>query len=221
MEESQIINGRLVKAFSCYFNNVPQEMREYQKKVFEKFGMHINQGLGIGHHNQFLNSVMKKESDVYLIFDIDAIPLQPGLFEYMVNQLADDNSIIGNEQAANHVDYRQVYAGVVAFGVTKVAYEKLGRPTFVGTAGRCDTGGEFTIAAKKLGMNVKLIPILTSLNKKWRCGENKWFGNGTIYGLETVDPLATNTKMIYHQFETPDVMQQIQFISRCKHILSK
>lgn len=215
MEESQIVNGRLVKAFSCYFSNVPKEMLEYQKKVFEKFGMHINQGLGIGHHNRFLNSVMQKDSDVYLIFDIDAVPLKPGLFEYMVDQLSDDNSIIGNEQSANHIDYRVLYAGVVAFGVTKTVYEKLGKPTFVGTAGRCDTGGEFTLAAKKLGVNVKLIPILSSLTKKWRCGETKWFGNGTIYGTDM------DNKMVYHQFETPDVMQQIQFISRCKHILSK
>jgi len=215
MEESQIINGRLVKAFSCYFSNIPKEMREYQKKVFSKFGMHINQGMGSIHHNRYLNNIMQTiDSDIYLFFDIDAVPLKSGLYEYMVDELSDNNSIIGNEQAPNHIDYRQVYASVVSFGTTKVVYEKLGKPTFVGTAGRCDTGGEFTIAAKKLGVNVKLIPILSSLTKKWRCGENKWFGNGTIYGTD-------KDKLIYHQFETPDIMQQIQFISRCKYILSK
>jgi hypothetical protein len=207
--ESQIINGRKVTAFSCYYNNIPKNIVESQKKIFDKFNMHINQEK-TNHHASFLNSIMKNSDlDICVICDIDAIPLKNGIYEYIVEQISDDNSIIGPEQAPNHIDYKQIYAGVTFMGLTSKVYEKLGRPTFQGVAGRCDTGGELTIAAKKVGVNIKYFYIKSSLDKIWRCGD-KYFGHGTTY-----------EDWYYHQFEMPTLVYQIQFISKCNQILKK
>jgi len=211
MEKNTIIDGRLVKAFCCYFTNIPKEMVEIQKKVFDKFGMHLNQELSRVPHGIYMDNIMKNiDSDIYIFFDIDAIPLKPGLYEYMVEQIKDDNSLIGIEEAPNHVDYRNVYAGPACFGITRVVYDKIGKPTFMGKAGRCDTAGELTFAAQKHNVDVKLILIEKSMDRIWRCGENKWFGHGTFYD-----------GWVYHEFETPTLIYQMQFISRCKHVLSK
>ena len=209
--DTQTINGREVTAFACYFNNIPKDMIKYQRQVFDKFGMHLNQELETINHAHYLDTVMRKiDADIYVFFDIDAIPLKAGIYEYIVDKVKDNNSIIGVEEAPNHVDYRSVYAGPSCFGITKPAYEKMGNPTFAGKAGRCDVAGELTFAAKANDVNIHLFYIKSSYDNIWRCGENKRFGHGTTY-----------EDWVYHQFESPTMLYQIQFISKCKHVLAK
>jgi hypothetical protein len=212
-----IINGRHIQAFSCYMNNMPENVIEYQKKIFDLFHMELNQEFTIQpFHDYWLNEKIKAlDFDIVIFFDIDCIPLKPGLYEYIVDQISDNNSIIGVEQSswARNPDF--IYAGLPCFAFTKQVYEKMNKPTF-DLSENYDAGGEFTWRANEYGVNVKLFKITNSLNRKWKCG-NKRFGNGTIYD-----------DWLYHQFEvryysenTFEKIYTYQFIKKCKEIIEK
>jgi hypothetical protein len=166
-------------------------------------------------HSDYLDSKMNSDFDIIIFFDIDCIPLKPNLYEYLVDQVSDDNSIIGIEQAPNHINHNNIYAGPACFAISKKTFENLGKPSFK-LSDKVDTGGEFTISAKKNDVNVKLLNIVSSLNKKWKCGKKK-FGNGTNYD-----------DWIYHQFEVrvydnrpENQFGQYQFVNKCKEIMRK
>lgn len=211
---SQIVNNRELKIYTCYEKNIPPKVISYQKRVFDMFDMELEQELSNIHHPDYLTNKINSENfDIMVFFDIDCIPLKPGLYEYIVSQISDNNTLIGVEQAANHIDGNIKYAGPACFAISKIAYEKLGYPSFR-ISKLADTGGELTIAAKEKGVKVKYFKITSSLNKKWKCGKKR-FGNGTIYD-----------DWLYHQFEIRyDGFQgklcEYQFITKCKEILEK
>ncbi len=205
-----------IKIFSCYEDNISTKIISYQKKVFDLFNMELNQELTDKSHPDYLDYKINSEYfDIIIFFDIDCIPLKPNLYEYIVKQLSDNNSLIGVEQSANHIDKNYIFAGPACFAITKQVYEKLNKPSFRSTK-LTDTAGEITLAAKQNNVNVKLFKIKSSLNKKWKCG-NKWFGNGTIYD-----------DWLYHQFELGRYANhsdlkflEYQFITKCKEVLKK
>ena len=208
---TQIVNGREFQIYTCYNSNVSRELREDQKKVFDLFKMNITQELTPMHHPSWLDSKTKslKDFDVLVFFDIDAIPLKPGFYEYILDQIGDNNSIIGIEQAANHLDPNFVYAGAPCIAMTKIAYQKMGSPSFMNNH-RADTAGELTFAALEHGVDVKFFHITSSLTKQWKCGPDKYFGLGTVYD-----------DWLYHQFHAADIMSQMQFKNKANQILQK
>lgn len=214
---------RKIEAFSCHMNNLPEGVAEYQRKVFDFFEMEINQEISPHNtHHDWMNwKVKNTDFDIIIFFDIDCIPLKPGIYDHIFELVKDDNTIVGIEQANQDIDSNFVYAGPACFAFSRKTYEKLGRPTFDITK-NYDVGGEFTWRARELGVRVELFKIKSSLNKKWKCGE-KWFGNGTTY-----------EDWLYHQFEvrfypqvdtgiysltSEDKIRPFQFIQRCKKIL--
>ena len=216
MYKYNYIKNKKVGIFSCYFKNVSQDLITYQKKVFEYFNMVINQELendylinGIlapANHGKYLDRIIRTvDADIFIFFDIDAIPLKKELFEYIVNELSDNNSIIGVEQSLFNLQNR--YAGPACFGISKNIYEKLGSPSFCAIENLCDTAGLLTLKAKEYGINVKYFTIYDSINKLWKC-ENKWYGLGTNY-----------CNLIYHQFTAS--AHHLMFIEKCKTILNK
>jgi hypothetical protein len=215
MYKYNYIKDKKVGVFSCYFNNIHPDLLIYQKKVFEHFNMLINQELendylinGMlerANHGKYLDRIIKTvDADIFIFFDIDAIPLKNGLFEYIVNELSDNNSIIGVEQSFY---FQDKYAGPACFGISKNTYEKLGSPSFCPVENLCDTAGLLTLKAKEYGVNVKYFTIYDSFNKLWKC-ENKWYGLGTNY-----------CNLIYHQFTAH--AHYLMFIEKCKTILNK
>lgn len=205
-----------IKIFSCYQNNISSKIIDYQRQVFDLFNIDLIQEHTNLNHSDYLDSKMfDMNFDTIVFFDIDCIPLKPGIIEYISEQLSDNNSIIGVEQANQTIGSDFIFAGAPCFGVTKDVFLKLDKPSFRYT-NRGDTGAEFTHMSKDKGVNVKLFNIKTSLNKKWKCGEKR-FGNGTIYD-----------DLLYHQFEvrtySDDIGHKIneyQFIIKCKEILKK
>jgi hypothetical protein len=211
------INGRNVQVFSCYMNNIPERVVECQKQVFDTFNMELNQEFtDLSFHHDWMDQKIKSlDFDILIFFDIDCIPLKPKLYEYIVDQISDDNSIIGVEQVNQTRTPNFVYAAPACFGITKKVYEKLNSPSFK-LRDEYDCGGEFSWVAPKYGVNVKLFEITSSLNKKWKC-LNKRYGNGTTYD-----------DWLYHQFEirffdiaTQDKINAYQFIKKCKEIILK
>ena len=209
-----IINNRDIKVYTCYQYNISKKIINYQKMVFDNFNLPIEQEYTTLNHPEYLNSKLTSvDFDIIIFFDIDCIPLKNNIYEYIVNMIYDNNSIIGVEQSANHIDTNFIYAGPACFGITKEVYEKLGKPSFYDNK-NFDCGGEITYIARNNGINVKLFNITSSLNKKWKCG-NKFFGNGTIYD-----------DLLYHQFEVgryykypEEKILEYQYITKCKDIL--
>lgn len=213
-----IINGRNVQAYACYMKNIPENVIKYQKMVFDHFGMELNQELtNLAYHDYWLDEKINSLSDfdVLIFFDIDCIPLKHGLYEYIVDQIYDNNSIIGVEQVNQTRSPNFVYAAPACFGITKNVFNKMNKPSFRLTD-NYDCGGEFSWVAPKYNVNVKLFEITSSLNRKWKC-LNKRYGNGTIYD-----------DWLYHQFEVRyydqgsfEKIYSYQFIQKCKEILLK
>lgn len=210
-----IINGRDVQAFSCYMNNVPKKFVDSQKAVFDRFGMELNQELTyLPYHHQWLDNKIKTlDFDIIIFFDIDCIPLKPGLYEYIVDQISDNNSFIGAEQVNQTRSPDFVYAAPSCFGITKEVYEKMNRPSFE-LSDDYDCGAEFSLVAPKYGTDIKMFKITSSINKKWLCLDKR-YGNGTIYD-----------GWLYHQFEIrhcdfgdTEKRNANQFIEKCKNVI--
>jgi hypothetical protein len=209
----QIVNGREFQIYTCYNYNVSRELVQNQKKVFDLFNMEITQELTSIHHPIWMQNKVQslKDFDILVFFDIDCIPLKPGLYEYILEQIGDNNSIIGIEQARNDADQNSniIYAGPACLATSKIAYEKMGRPTYSDNH-RADSGGELTFAAKESGVNVKFFEITSSLTKEWKCG-NKYFGLGTTYDHDR----------LYHQFTAATLISNFQFNNKAQEILRK
>jgi hypothetical protein len=211
------INGRNVQAFSCYMKNIPPRAVEYQKKVFDTFGMELTQELtDQPFHDYWLDQKINSiDFDILVFFDIDCIPLKPNLYEYIVSQISDNNSIIGVEQVNQTRSPNFVYAAPSCFGITKSVFEKMGKPSFR-LQDEYDCGGEFSWVAPKYGVNVKLFEIVSSLNKKWKCLDKR-YGNGTIYD----DWLYHQFEIRYYDSSTHEKIYAYQFIKKCKEIIEK
>lgn len=211
------IKGRNVQVFSCYMDNIPENVVKHQKMVFDSFGMELNQEFtDMPFHDYWLDSKINSlDFDIVIFFDIDCIPLKPGLYEYIVDEISDNNSIIGVEQVNQTRSPNFVYAAPACFGVTKEVFEKMNKPSFR-LKDEYDCGGEFSWNAPNYGVNVKLFEITTSLNRKWKCLDKR-YGNGTTYD-----------DWVYHQFEIrfyehnlDSKLNSYQFIKKCKETINK
>ena len=213
----QIINGRRIEAFSCYMKNVPEKVPQYQKEVFDLFGMELTQELtDLPFHDYWLDyKINSLEFDIAIFFDIDCIPLKPGLYEYIVSKIEDNNSIIGVEQVNQTRSPDFVYAAPACFGITREVFEKMEKPSFR-LKDEYDCGGEFSWVAPNYGVDVKLFYIMSSLNKKWKCLDKR-YGNGTIYD----DWLYHQFEIRFHDFKSHEQIYAYQFIKKCKEIIKK
>jgi hypothetical protein len=207
---------RNIQAFTCYQNNISEKIINYQKDVFNLFGMNLIQEYTELDHPKYLDEkISTLNFDVLVFFDIDCIPLKPNFYDYIIQKLSGNNSILGVEQCCSSKDKNFVFAGAPCFAITKEVYEKLSKPSFIPTD-KFDTAAIFTQKARENNVDVKLIEIKTALNQKWMCN-GKYFGNGTIY-----------EDWLYHQFEVgrysnhSDIkIFEYQFVKKCKEVLNK
>ena len=188
-----------------------QDLYENQKKVFKYFSLHIDayykESLS---HAKFMDYALKNfESDIYIFFDLDCIPLNSNLYENIVNEILKDECIIGIEQSANHLNPNFIYAGPACFAITKDIYNKLNQASFDGTH-RSDIAQEYSYLCLENKIKIKFFEIVSNKNNKWKLGGNRFFGNGCIYKL--------NENLIYHQFQTHIIEEKEDFIKECKKI---
>ena len=205
----------VIKIFSPYKNNISQKIITHQKQVFDLFNINlIQEYTNLGHSGYLDDKINNTIFDYIIFFDIDCIPLKPGIIEYIVEKIKDKNTLIGVEHA-NQENSSFVYAGAPCFGISKEVFEKLDKPSFKYKPG-VDTAGEFTKQAREKNINVELFNIKSSLNKKWMCG-NKKFGNGTIFD-----------NWLYHQYEVGRYSKdshikilEYEFVKKCKEVLNE
>lgn len=101
------MNHRVV---SFYFDPMPNvhKIAEYQKTIFDYFGLNINQIFFPqtikDQHSELMSRYLKnlKEWDVVTLFDLDCIPTSSDTLDRALDIVKNGNTIYGNAQASNN-----------------------------------------------------------------------------------------------------------------------
>jgi hypothetical protein len=174
----------------------------------------FHQSLIFFSHAQACDEFIRDTSyDVYVMLDIDAVPLHPEALARVIDE-AIAGKLCGIIQRANHRNNdRHLYVGPAVMGVSRATLEKLGFPSFSETP-RADVGEEVTYRAQEKGVPLHFFRPCKVLGPKlWPLeGDEPAFGRGTVYADEHGKPI------FYHNFEIrlPEMYQL--FLSVCKHV---
>ena len=151
-----------------YMDNISQRTKELQSAVVSKYNKSnipfyaIKGQLRHGHFIDYfwkMNGVdveeikqlpvddkLKMDHDVIIFLDIDCIPLNSDVFDYMIEQ-ASKGKIIGNVQRSGHIDNdNHLFSAPSATAISKETFVKIGRPSAIETP-RSDVMEEYTWAA--------------------------------------------------------------------------
>jgi hypothetical protein len=185
---------------SLYWNEIPSEVAEKQKKVFDKFGYDIVQTKANIRHPDYMDWVMNNTSyDRYLFVDIDCIPLSRGVIEEALDKASGTTKLFGCAQASNHLApefNKNIYAAAFFILLTQDTYTKLGRPSFRETY-RSDVAAELTWNAREREIPVELwYPKRSKREMIWNLGDWGKYGEGSFYG-----PEGTDEEKIFHLFQ--------------------
>jgi len=205
-------NITLFEAFSYANSNISDEVCELQRAVFDKFNLPITQVKIDSNHGDFLTETAISCNSRYIIFfDVDCIPLVPNLYDIILDELKEDNCIIGIEQMCNHNPHNHLYAGPACLAFPVDLFKELGEPSLMQKGNRSDVGEELTWLCEENNYEVKLFKATSSEIPKWKLNNNRDFGIGTTYSHNSLD-------ILYHQFEIRK--SHSNFIAKCKSILS-
>lgn len=199
-----------VGIYSCAQNNVDTKVLEYQQKVFQKFGLTVQQDIISCSHGAYLNNIVNTTDKEYVIFfDIDCVPTTAKFYPIIKADM-EAGILSGAPGCANHFLPDEVYVHPCFMGFSMKLYNECDRPNFEdGHHG--DTAQSFTQKCTQLNKPVKYWEITDQGNQIWELKpKNMRFGHGTVF-----------ENMIYHQYQIRlggDI--QTQFIEKCKLILA-
>jgi hypothetical protein len=218
------------QTFSFYRPNARSEIVQMQKDVFAALCEPIEQVEDRCSHGKFLTDTLRSKVDqteAVVFFDLDCIPLKPGVVEKAVRAALRSHMIIGCAQQANHIEEEKIlmsvrkwpwalrkceslrrriwrrmgwdpyhfrnpliYAGPCFLVVPTAVYHQVGQPSLEPSP-RADVAGELTIACQERQVRVKCLQPTYCHVPKFKLGNTRRFGLGTIYG-----------HCIFHAFET-------------------
>lgn len=193
-----------MKVISFYNSNINPKVVEYQKKVFDHFGLPIEQIETGMRHPEAIDFYLKTADwDSVAIFDIDCIPLVNNLIE-IAEMGVQTGCLYGAAQCANHLnDF--VYCSPAFMCFKKATWLAAGKPSFVEGNG-FDVGGYFSSLVQML----LLYPTHVEA-PKWKLTPTEYFGNGTTYD-----------DIVYHAFESRyNNVSTSMFINKCKEVISE
>lgn len=207
-----------VGVYSPYQSNINSQIIEYQKKVFDKFDIKLNQILtsitNSKTHGTFLTEISTNEDVDYIVFfDIDAIPLKKDFLQISLNRILNKRAILGIEQFANHAKNSEIYAGPACFLISKKTYVEMNFPTYeTNDCGGYDCGQYLSILAKKKNVEINFFKFKECVIPRWRLDNKRRFGIGSTY-----------EDLVFHNFESRDhksgSLESDIFINKCKEIL--
>ncbi len=205
--------GSSVHIVSFYQQNIARVLVDYQKKVFDKFEVPLNQVLTEIHdHGAAIDDYMSAKPgwQFLILFDIDCIPLHASFLAQIFNYIAQGDTLFGVAQQAQHYPHRHVYAGPACMGLSRQLYESLGCPSFTATS-RGDVGEELTYLAEENGYQVKLLWPTSVYEPKWPLGSDRVFGIGTTYD-----------NVVFHSFQARNNLKSVMlFIRTCRRVLGQ
>lgn len=195
-----------------YNEKINPQVVELQKKVFNKFGLDINQikpSNWVSHGqsvDDFLNTITDP-NEIIVLFDIDCIPLDGEIVPTAIKWCSENIGIFSMAQKAMKLKNPIIHAAPAFMVFSKKTYDFLGRPTF-NTNLRSDCGAEMTHAARNLGVEIRMLyPNHVEVPHSYFDGYLQ-FGYGTTYGNK-----------IYHSFESR-FNKDSYFIKKCEEILN-
>lgn len=195
--------------YSCMQNNVDIAVLKYQRAVFEKFGLYIQQDVVSCSHGQYMNHIVNTVDKEYVIFfDVDCIPLTYEFYSILKADMESD-VLSGAPGCANHFLPDEIYVHPCFMGFSMSLYNQCDRPNFE-SGNHGDTAQSFTQKCIQLNKPIKYWEITDPGDEIWELKpKNMRFGHGTIF-----------ENMIYHQYQIRfGGDYQTQFINKCKLVL--
>lgn len=214
-------NGKELKIgiYTTYFASLDPRFISYQKKVFDKFGVEVNQILvepnllnrGFNSHGTLLTELSRNEDVDYLIFfDADAIPLKSNFIEVILDRIYGKHSIIGIEQHSNRLPNTIPYAGPACFAISKDTYNLLGQPAYNETT-RSDVAEELSYISRDKGVEINFFEFSSCEVPCWPLKNDIYFGIASTY-----------EDLIFHNFESRNNSEHTnRFVKKCKEVLDK
>jgi hypothetical protein len=197
--------------FSLYWDNLDDRVPYYQKKVFDHFQIPLFQHRIDGlDHGAWMDWVLNhyEDLDATVFFDIDCIPLDIAKVTQHITT-AVGGTLVGNEQASNHLDASRLFAApsflAVARRIWKLTNKMSCKAHYDG-----DVAQLLTDTWEKRGIPVKLLPVTDFEVAKWDLpGRPQSYGIGTTYD-----------DAVYHLFECRTNENVERFIKKCEGVLS-
>lgn len=197
--------------FSLYWDNIDPKVPHYQKLVMDKFGLPINQHKIHGlDHGEWMDWVLNKYDDLegIIFFDIDCIPTNLEKLGTWIN-LAGNGTLVGNEQASNHLDASRLFAAPSFLVVNRKMWKMIGKPSCKATYDG-DVAQMLTDMWGYHQVPVKMLPVTHYELAKWDLPDRpQSYGIGTTYGDCT-----------YHLFEVRENANVDRFVKKAIEVIS-
>jgi len=220
---------------SFYGNDLPNEIVELQKKVFDFFGIEVEQipfkdNTRNDIHAEAIEEYLENRSDWDSItfFDVDSVPISHDCITRAIDIISDNNTIYGNAQASNVFDVNPhktpPFAAPSFLSFTRKLWEESNCKNFKfthypnpeGHITEVDVAEQFTRENEKQGRRIVLAyPTKTLTNITWRYDGSFGYkpfgyGNGTEFESGT-----------FHNFQIRVWDKQKVFIDYCKKLLNE
>ena len=194
---------------SFHNGNLLPELIEYQKKVFDFFGMPLEQiETKLSHAAAIDNFLNTEEWDRVVLFDADCVPLMK-LEDYPTDK------IIGNAQRSSHIQDSKDFAAPSFITFTKELWGQNDKFSFEPVNGKGDVAELFSRNAEKNGIHISLLKPIHVDKIMWQLEDGTYFGYGTTYGYG-------NIGITYHAFESnAKHHSSSNFVKKCKQILGE
>jgi len=204
------INSMSVGTYSFARSNLNKDISLYQKKVFDKFNLNLNQIIMPWKHGVALNKIIREANEDYvIIFDADCIPLDNSFYDILLSQIKDGDTLSGSIGCALHKDKNTAYIHPCFFGFKRSLYYECGAPSLMPYE-TGDTAQKFTDCCRIKGKKIKFWNATHSNDIMWESPSlNLKLGHGTVF-----------EHVIYHQFQIRKTQQHDSFIQKCKEILN-
>ena len=170
---------------TLYWKNNNPEIKEKHAQVMNKFDIPVNYTIENIHHGMWIDNILNSiDSDVYVFFDGDCIPLNREAFDEAVNH-AIKGYLVGNAHVTNCIKAKHdLFCGAAFLVINKDYYQKIKKPSAVNNQ-RSDIAQEFTRQAVDLELRLKM-NFPTSFQDIpsggiWRLSGYGYYGIGTIY----------------------------------------
>lgn len=198
--------------FSLYWDNIDERVPYNQKQVFDHFKMPLQQHKIHGlDHGEWMDWVLNRNEDLDAIvfFDIDAIPLDiKKVMDYIT--LSMGGTLVGNEQASNHLDASRLFAAPSFLSVNRRVWKRTGKKSCKAHYDG-DVAQMLTDTWNYHKVPVKLLPVTGFEVAKWNLpNKPQCYGIGTTYDDAT-----------YHLFECRENINIDRFIKKCEGVLNE
>jgi len=202
-----------MQIFSLHWENIDPRIPYYQKKVMDKHQLNIQQHCISGFdHGEWMEWVMNRNegTDLVLFMDVDCIILDKEKAITAINK-AKDGTLVGNEQATNHLGEfvaSRVFVAPSFMVLHRHAWMALGKPSFKATP-LADVGQNLTDVWQQRNVPVEFLRVSGFEVAKWDLpNKPQSYGIGTTFADTT-----------YHLFESRDPANADRFVKKCEEVL--